>query len=557
MFKSKNILLSWTRRFVACVVVFGFGLAGCTPLTPNLAQRTAQPQTPAARNFTSFSASLRCMDDLLLAAKRTRTLISSTGLPDRTNKLNVGADDMLLNAINHMNRKSRTYVFVDQSLERDSGQIAIYTPKDTAVSPNPYVRGAISQIDSNVASSKLTINADDEGGTSLTRAGDKSIGRGMTIVTVDMHLVSFPDKTVVPGSSIANSMVVTTRGFGVGATGLINVTALDANLSINRVESLGQAVRNLVELGAIELVGRHANVPYWECLNIPAVKQRRTNHKEIVFSSADKPLRIPEVQRMLQTLGYYSGEVTGIVDQRTRDSISHFQAGHGLIATGDLNYDTYQHLLEKTKGYSPKRRTALPHTQAPIVAEEEVAFLTGFTDKDAALDAMAEETNEQDYSTPRRQRKTLLSGFLSKPKRSTWGIEIRSFRNNYRVGDSWQASLIAPSAGFLSCFHQSNNNLITQIFPIQPDATFQVVTGQQVLVPDPRDGFDIKFERKGVPEKIMCILEIGQQPASITGIRAKEALDPMNVLDFEHLVNIYRAANPKIISGQVSEKAQR
>ncbi len=556
MLKNKNILQSWTRRSVAWAIMSCVGLAACTPLTPNLAQRAAQPKTPAARNLTSFSASLRCMDDLLLAAKRTRTLISSTGLPDRTNKLNVGADDMLLNAINQMNRKSRAYVFVDQSLERDSGQIAIYTPKDTAISPKLYIRGAISQIDSSVASSKLSIDVDDEGN-NLARSGDKSIGRGMTIVTVDMHLVSFPDKTVVPGSSVANSMVVTTRGFGVGATGLINVTALDANLTINRVESLGQAVRNLVELGAIELVGRHANVPYWECLNIPAVKQRRTNRKEIVFSSADKPLRIPEVQRMLQTLGYYSGEVTGIVDQHTRDSISHFQAGHGLIATGDLNYDTYQHLLEKTKGYAPKRRTALPHTQAPIVAEEEVAFLTDFTDNDAALDAMAEETNEQDYSAPRRQRKTLLGGFLSKPKRSTRGIEITSSRNNYRVGDSWQASLIAPSAGFLSCFHQSNNNLITQVFPIQPDATFQVVTGQQILVPDPRDGFDIKFERNGMPEKIMCILETSQQPANITGIRAKQALGPMNVLDFEHLVNVYRAANPRIIWGQVSEKAQR
>jgi hypothetical protein len=379
----------------------------------------------------------------------------------------------------------------------------------------------------------------------------------MTIVTVDMHLVSFPDKTVVPGSSVANSMVVTTRGFGIGATGLINVTALDANLTINRVESLGQAVRNLVELGAIELVGRHANVPYWECLNIPAVKQRRTNRKEIVFSSADKPLRIPEVQRMLQTLGYYSGEVTGVVDQRTRDSISHFQAGHGLIATGDLNYDTYQHLLEKTKGYAPKRRTAMPHTQASIEVEKEAEFLTDYTDKDAALDTMVEDTDEQANSVARRPRKTLLNGFLTKPKRAARGIEITSFRNNYRVGDSWQASLIAPSAGYLSCFHQSNNDLITQVFPVQPDATFQVVTGQQVLVPDPRDGFDIKFERSGMPEKIMCILEISQQPTSISGIRAKQALGPMNVLDFEHLVNIYRGANPRIIWGQISEKGQR
>ena len=521
--------------------MLGIGLTGCTPLTPNLAQRAAQPKTPAARNFTSFSASLRCMDDLLVAAKRPRTLISSTGIPDRTKKLAVGADDMLLNAINQMNRKSRSYVFVDQSLEKDAGQIAIYTPKDTEIAPKLYVRGAISQIDSNVASSKLTVNVDDEGvrtgDSSVARTGSQSIGRGMTIVTVDMHLVSFADKTVVPGSSVANSMVVTTRGFGMGATGLINVTAFDANLTINRVESLGQAVRNLVELGAIELIGRHANVAYWECLNIPAVKQRRTNRKEIVFSSADKPFRIPEVQEMLQKLGYYSGEITAVVDQRTRDAISHFQAGHGLIATGDLNFDTYQHLLEKTKGFAPRRRTALPQEKPEPVEQTKPSV---------------RKPVKPVFKT--QNRKPLFTGLFSKQKRQKASLKIRSSLKNYNVGDAWQTSLVAPFGGFLSCFHQSNADYITQIFPIQPNAAFEVGEGQKVLIPDPRDGFDIKFEHKGVPEKIMCILEVSNKPANIANIRAKRALEPMNVVDFEHLIDTYRSTNPNLIWGHISEK---
>jgi peptidoglycan hydrolase-like protein with peptidoglycan-binding domain len=534
------------RNLIWYVLICGFVLVGCTPLTPNLAQRGAQPKIPAARNFTSFSASLRCMDDLLLAAKRPRTLISSTGIPDRTNKLSVGADDMLLNAINQMNRKSGAYIFVDQSLERDSGQIAIFTPSGTAISPKLYVRGAISQIDSNVASSKLTLGLDDESvrtaNSSIARTGEKSIDRGMTIVTVDMHLVSFPDKTVVPGSSVANSMVVTTRGFSLGATGLINVTALDASLTINRVESLGQAVRNLVELGAIELVGRHANVAYWECLNIPAVKQRRSNRKEIVFSSADKPQRIPEVQKMLQTLGYFSGEITGVVDQRTRDAISHFQANHSLIATGDLNYDTYQHLLEKTKGFAPRRRTAMPAADDDLANEQRV-------------DEMLSETSDRIAEISETlKKKPIFSQLFSKQKHQKTTLEIRSARPNYNVGDSWQTSLIAPRGGFLTCFHQSNNDLITQIFPIQPDATFEVGKGQQILIPDPRDGFDIKFDRIGVPEKIICILEVDQVPASISEIRARQVLGPMNVLSFDHLIETYRTANPNIIWGHISEK---
>jgi len=347
------MLFKYVIRFVktACICLLSLSiLVACTPLTPNLAQRAAQPKVPPARNFTSFSASLRCMDDLLLGAKRSRVLISSTGLPDRTKKLNVGTDDMLLNAINQMNRKSKTYVFVDQSLEKLNGQIAIHTPRKGTINPKLYIRGAITQIDSDVASSTLTLETDDP-----DRITDHEIGRGLTVVTVDMHLVNFDTKAVISGSSVANSMVVTTKGFGVGTSGMIDVTAFNTKLRINRVESLGQAVRNLVELGAIELIGRHANVAYWECLNIPSVKQRRTNRKEIIFSSADKILRIPEVQEMLKTLGFYSGDATGTLDPRTRD------------------YDTYQHLLEKTRGFAPKRRTDLPsQPQDPIEIVKDV-----------------------------------------------------------------------------------------------------------------------------------------------------------------------------------------
>jgi hypothetical protein len=534
-------LLQHLQRILFAMIVFAVALTGCTPLSSNLAQRAAQPKIPAARNFTSFSASLRCMDDLLVTAKRPRTLISSTGLPDRTKKLAVGADDMLLNAINQLNRKSKAYVFVDQSLEKDAGQIAIYTPKDTGVAPKLYIRGAISQIDSSVASSSLTIGVDDEGtqsgDTNVARSGGKTIGRGMTIVTVDMHLVSFPDKTVVPGSSVANSMVVTTKGFGAGATGLINVTALDVSLKINRVESLGQAVRNLVELGTIELIGRHANVAYWECLNIPAVKQRSTNRKEIVFSSADKPFRVPEVQKMLQRLGYYSGAITGTLDQRTRDAISHFQARSGLIATGDLNYDTYQHLLEKTKGYAPRRRTDVPNFSRAEPPEPSGILID----------------EEQNLPQPPTLNRSPWGGLFS--KKAQISLSIKSSKRKYRVGDIWQTNVVAPRGGFLSCFHQSDEGAITQIFPIQPNASFEVGEGQEIAVPNPANNFDIKFEHKGVPEKIMCILEVSKAPIDNSSFRAKYALAPVRAIRFDHIIETYRKINPNIIWGQIQEKS--
>jgi predicted RNA binding protein YcfA (HicA-like mRNA interferase family) len=469
------------------------------------------------------------MDDLLVGAKRPRTLISSTGLPDLTNQIKVGADDMLLNALSQMNRKSKTYLFLDQSLEKDAGQISIYTPPKTALTPKFYVRGSISQVDSSVMSGSLDLNADDKasrtGQTQYFGGGDSTFGRDVSIVTVDMHLVSFPDKTVVPGSSVANSMVVNSRSFSNTATGLIDVTGLDATLQINRIESLGQAVRNLIELGAIELIGRHANVAYWECLNIPAVKQRKTNRKEIAFTSADKLVRIPEVQKMLQQLGYYSASITGIVDQRTRDSISHFQATHGLIATGDLNYDTYQHLLEKTKGYAPRRRTEAPETQFEEAPKPDTKKLVKRMDR---------------------------AGFFKSAQKGS--LDIKSTKRQYKVGDTWQTYIVLPRGGFLSCFHQSGSGSITQILPSKPDVAFAVGTGQEILLPDPNDGFDIKFETKGLSEAVLCILEVAKKPADLSDIVGTVPLTPTKARSFEHLISLYRERSGNIMWGQVQAK---
>lgn len=523
------ILLFALRKLHCVVVLLVLGLTGCSGFSPSPAQRAAQPKVPAARNFTSFSASLRCMDDLLVGAKRSPVLISSTGLPDLTNSVKVGADDMLLNAISQMNRKSKTYLFLDQSLEREAGQISIYTPPKSALTPRFYVRGSISQVDSDVMSGSFDLDADDEANryaqTGFLRDGAKGFDRDASIVTVDMHLVSYPDKTVVPGSSVANSMVVNGRSFGAGASGLIDVTGLDATLKIERVESIGQAVRNLVELGAIELIGRHANVAYWECLNIPAVKQRKTNRKEIVFTSAEKPLRIPEVQKMLQQLGYYSGKITGVVDQRTRDAISHFQATHGLIATGDLNYDTYQHLLEKTKGYEPRRKVTPPKQQF-------------------------EESPKPDTQALLRAAENTRTHRIAK----NGGLAMQSTQKRYRVGDNWLSYVAPLRGGYLSCFHQTGKGAITQILPSDPNTAFAVGAGQEILLPDPNDGFDIKIEAKGVRENILCILEVTQKPADMSDIAAPKRLTPTRAKSFDQLISIYRNRSGNILWGKLQAR---
>ncbi len=474
--------------------IFFVILGGCAAVAPKQAIRVAQPDNSPVRNFTSFSASLRCMDNLFAANHRPSSLISSTGFPDLTREIYVGADEMLVNAVNQMNQKSRAYVFLDQSLERDMGQISLLTRQKDDLEPKLYIRAAITQVDQGVVSDSGSLALDFTNAPNAWNPfkanlkGSKfTAGRDVSIVTVDMHLVSYATKTIVPGASVANTMVVTSDNKGVQADGLIRLTGFDFSINIKRVESLGQAVRNLVELGVIELLGRHARVPYWQCLNIRPSIQKLDNLDELRFLALPRTKRIQKVQTMLVSLGYLTGTVTGSLDRKTRAAISRFQADKKLVATGELNYQLFTLLSENANGYSRDHKP--------------------FPDK----------------PNPKKPADILL--FPDRP--------------NYRKGDVLKLELDVRKDGFVRCYHQSGKGPIIQILPINPGQSIHAGSGAKVTIPSQNAPFDIQFETSGAEEGILCILSPDPN-LQLPMTTAKAAFKPVPAQSFEEISRYYR-----------------
>lgn len=334
-------------------------LAGCVAPSATLAPSIAQPGTRPARNFTSFSDSLRCMDALFLQSKRPRILISSTDIPDETRDIDVGSDDMLINAISQMNARSGSYQFLDQGLYKDGGLLQLQISREDDVTPQLYIRGSISQLDSAVTDDNIDVEWDAASGTNRGITGAKfGPYRKLSVVSVDMHLVAYPSRRVLPGASVANSMVVVERGFGAGASGLINLSELGISLEINRVESQSQAVRNLIELGLIELLGKHSGVPYWSCLSLPQTDAKAEKKRERKFENTPDPQNIAEAQTLLMALGFYQGAVDNVLGPETRAAISRFQASEALLPNGIVDFDLLQRLRKRLAAKTSQKQKA-------------------------------------------------------------------------------------------------------------------------------------------------------------------------------------------------------
>ncbi|WP_270725971.1 peptidoglycan-binding domain-containing protein [Shimia sp. Alg240-R146] len=284
------------------------------------------------------------MDQLLAQSGKGSVLISSSGFPDETDDIDVGADDMLINAINQMNRSKPRYVFLDQARISGFGQLEIVTTrKKDEIKPRLYVRGSISQVDDEPSDNALTVGYNRGGETGITDTYIRG-SRSLSVVSVDMHLVEFPSRRVLPGASVANSMVVTKRRFEAGAFGIIQAGTFGSPLRIERVESRSQAVRNLIEVGAIELLGRHAGVPFWTCLDAPTTDAKNNEAHERQTRKGSEAARIAEAQDHLTRLGMLRGGENGVLDAQTRRALSTFQGQHNLLPNGVVDFDTLQEL---------------------------------------------------------------------------------------------------------------------------------------------------------------------------------------------------------------------
>ena len=353
-------------------------LGGCSDRYDTLAPMTAQPKTPVARNITSFTPALQCMDGLLARANRPPLRISSTHIPDNTRTIAVGAEDMLINAVSHMNRRSGAYVFIDQGVvQSSSGQVfQIEKPttdaKKRPADPSFYISGSISQVDADTRDTSLSSDYDRDYPEPYGRRmgpSNRTAGRSNSIVTVDLHLVAYPSRQVVRGASVSNSMVVTNKTFGTDLTGYITQTTLGMKIKVQRLESRGQAVRNLIELGLIELLGQHAGVPYWSCLSTEGTDARVAGRQERAHVRRSDGDQLHEAQELLVRMGRLPGPASGRSDAPTRQALAAFQAEQSLVAHGRPDFDTLRALRQTAPPPAPEpkatRRKPRPAVAAP------------------------------------------------------------------------------------------------------------------------------------------------------------------------------------------------
>lgn len=487
-------------------------VAGCVTDMPD-PQKTAtisQPKSRPSRSVTSFSEALRCMDRLFIEHNKTGLVITSTGIPDATGKVAAGVRDMLISSVSEMSRTSKAFKYVDWVA--DEGDTVsnitrqLYSTGDLDIEvPQVYIRGSVSQVDDNVQvgsqSAGLTTGVLDIGG-----GRDRSVGA----VTLELHLGDLKTRTILPGADSVNTLSFSkdSKAVDAGASGKMIVNfGLNFDFSLDTAESIGQATRTLVQLAAIELMGKWTQVPYWTCLQVDNTNPGAMGQLQDWYDVMSEKERIDLFQAGLKGAGYYNGAVNGQFNEELRRAIGKYQADKSLVVTGDVSFEVYRTLMT-----GQVNMKALPKEPPKIK--------------------------------------------VAKASESPIDVTITTNRPNnlpYHVGDALQVHVSLSRVGFPYCYYRDGSGNIAQIYPnrFQPDR--QISAGNALTIPDMSnaESFKLEFDRKGVEEEVMCLatdVDVGTMlPAHL---KVSKDLIPLNVRSLDQVKtdvqNAVQKANAKV-----------
>ena len=497
-------------------VVLAMGLAGCaTPMDPRKdaafqerASVNDRPVVRPTRSISSFSDSLACMDHMLREAQLPTTLITSKQIPDYSARVAVGTKDMVITALSQMSRLSNAFRFVDYEVDiarQDTVQnlttILLNNNQMQLQRPALYLSGSIAFVDQNVINNRF-----DAGLSGPRIDAGYSQSRNATIIALEMHLGDFRSRTLIPGLDSANEVIVGNGGQGLDLAGRIGTYGVQFNVGRDYTQGSGGAVRTLVDLATIELIGKWARVPYWQCLTLEQNHPDFQRQLRDWFEEGSPSVRRQLVVRSLESRGYLrAGE--GGAQQDTpsaalRIALARFQADNGMVVTGVVDFPTYERALRNFVGLAPDGtlvRVGWASTQATPVAAAPAAGSTPSA-SDAAKAGM------EDAAA------SVAPGVLAygaPPVDRTIHLQIENVlleRTAFEVGEQIFLSAVVSRASYLQCYLADAKGTVIRLLPNQANTTGWVSANQAVRIPDwmsPNPGFIMDAASPGV-EGVAC-----------------------------------------------------
>ncbi len=516
--------------------------AGDPPSQTAEVVQIARPKANAKRIDTGMNEALRCFGRML-ADNRVRPFsVMSSGLPDKTGKIYTTAQegtfagpatkDMMVTAISTISAESQAVYFIEWGQVTPEGVTSNVKGLGSIV-PDYFITGGITQVDDGIADKTTSIGADLSVG-DVGAGGSYSKDFNVGLVTIDMSIGKLPERYMIPGLSVSNTIALANKGTAIGAEATVSKFGLSYDVSDRRKNGVQQTVRALIELGLIETIGRKEGLPYWQCLDLDSTRPAVVQEMQKAYSSMKSPKRITFVQRKLKQAGYYQGEATGKNDGATRLAIQRFKSKNNQVPTGDVDFNLYV-ALSSQKFAAPLNQARINPTEAAAATFKRLS---------------APDRSEQRQSALPDTNGTAEKSAATEPAKPEISMTARATNSIYRKGDKIALKVRLSDSGYLHCYYKDSLGNISRVFPNRFARDARVAGGKEVRIPGDRMGFSILADVERSSQSFRCFAARTNLDVKLSNGRLKTDLVPLKMKSLSELSGFYSASE----KSKVAEK---
>ena len=265
-------------------------------------------------------------------------------------ELPVDVTNMVASSVNRMAGQRLVYVGYDPSYYQNEFNTG--NANMNRVLPNVVIAGSITEYDKDVETKNSGFNVDiilGGGGGETDAGGEIADSESFTRVTIDLHLLDYATQAYVPGIQATNTIYVYEVRGSNQLGFLVYGSGVGGNGRLKTSQGLHQAVRNLVELSVLELMGKYYDLPYWRGFGSDKADPNIMKSMVKSFGQKSKSGKVLEIQRLLTKydLGpvrvrgktYKSIKPDGVMGRVTKAFISTFLNRYDLanVSPDDLN----------------------------------------------------------------------------------------------------------------------------------------------------------------------------------------------------------------------------
>jgi len=282
--------------------------------------------------------------------------------------------EMVKSALNSIGGKI-TYIPYDPSFLSNNMAVG-YSEFANKLVPDVMVSGGITEFDRGLVTKGDGTNlglAGTVGGKALGFAYDDSNKSSLARVTLDFNLVDFQTFAGIPRIQAINSIKLNKALKETNIGFQIIGNAFGVKGDVKKVQGRHAAVRLLVQLSMLQIVGRYQKLPYWNLIPGAIVDQVVLDRVMEDYYDMSSQQQIVKFQELLFIKGY-NIDITGQFDSKTKAALQKF-AVEKNIADNGINANVYWELYNsiqithesrhKRKLLMNKGSVAVAQVQAP------------------------------------------------------------------------------------------------------------------------------------------------------------------------------------------------